>query len=209
MEPIGKGSKFLFLLAVNGLGEMSLADNDVDFRVDFFARQTNDSAVKNFYTVKKSDAGKAFPKEDDDDAYFVICDTTNLDLGTIGATLTVEYTDEDTNARLKEAIPLTSNVKVINAPVAPIHVSYEVVQVVNDSQDLVDSDEQLPLFAVVQGDTNLWKYINRSGSNSWDDDGPDVSEGMAVVNRQNNHVYIANANGEFVDMGKMLYVMEF
>jgi hypothetical protein len=120
MQPIGKGTKFLFCLGVSGLGELSLSDNDVTFKVDFFARQTKDSPVRNYYTVEKGEAGKAFPKEDDDDAYFLVCDTTNLDLGVIGGTLTVEYTDEDTGVRLKEIIPLTSQVTVVDAPQAPV-----------------------------------------------------------------------------------------
>lgn len=119
MRPIGKGTKFLFSLGVTGLGEMSLADNDVNFKVDFYARLKKDSVVTGHNSVKKSDTDKAFPNQEDEDSYFIICDTTDLDLGTICATVEVEYTDQDTSARLKELIPLTSQVIIIDAPQAP------------------------------------------------------------------------------------------
>ena len=119
MQNIGKGTKCLFNIGVTGLGEMSLADNDVNFKVDFYARLKKDSVVTGHYSVKKSDTDKAFPNQEDEDSYFVICDTTDLDLGTIGATLEVEYTDQDTSARLKELIPLTSQVNIVDAPQAP------------------------------------------------------------------------------------------
>ena len=206
MQPIGKGSKFLFKLDVNGLGELSLADNDVDFKVDFFARQTKDSQVKNYSSVKKGEAGKAFPTDDDDDAYFVVCDTKNLDLGNVGGTLTVWYTDEDTEARLKEIIPLTSQVVVIDSPQAPIVVDREVVQVVNDEQDLDESIEyeSYPVFGVVNGEQNLFKF---NGSN-WTNDGPAVSDGLTVVNIFTHHVYVADAHDEWEDLGVVPYVVE-
>lgn len=119
MQTIGKGTKFMFSIGVTGLGEMSLADNDVNFKVDFYARQKKDSIVTGHYTVRKSDQDKAFPNQEDENSYFVICDTTGLDLGTVCATLEIEYTDEDTGARLKELIPLTSQVAIIDAPQAP------------------------------------------------------------------------------------------
>ena len=115
MSTVGRGTKIKISLEVNGLGEKTLKDNDVDFKITFYAKN-RDSAVSGYYVVNKGDAGKAFASAEDENVYHIICDTTGLDLGTVGATLEVTYTDEDTNVELTEILQLTSDVKLIDVP---------------------------------------------------------------------------------------------
>lgn len=110
MGNIQKGSKVPFTLAVdaNSLGGSSLKDSD--FKVDFYAKEKKDSPVTAYYTVEKADATK---DAESDNIYYMICDTTDLDLGTIGATLEVTYTDTNTSKEAKEIITLTTQDKVV------------------------------------------------------------------------------------------------
>jgi hypothetical protein len=110
MGNIQKGSKVPFTLAVdaNSLGGSSLKDSD--FKVDFYAQVRKEAPISAYFTVNKADAVK---DAEDDNTYYMICDTTNLDLGVIGATLEVTYTDANTNKEAKEIITLTTQDKII------------------------------------------------------------------------------------------------
>lgn len=113
MANIGKGSLIRFTLAVNPntLGGKTLADQDVDFTVDFYAREKSGADIESYYTVKKEDATPGTGA--DEGSYYVVCDTSAIGLGKIYATLTVEYVDESTERTLKEIILLTSEHTVV------------------------------------------------------------------------------------------------
>lgn len=110
MGNIQKGSKVPFTLAVdaNSLGGSSLKDSD--FKIDFYAKEKKDSPVTAYYTVEKADATK---DAESDNIYYMIVDTANLDLGTIGATLEVTYTDSNTSKEAKEIVTLTTQDKIV------------------------------------------------------------------------------------------------
>lgn len=116
MGNIQKGSKVPFSLSVDGtsLGGSTLKDSD--FKVDFYAKERKESQVTAFYTVEKADAVK---DAESDNIYYMICDTTNLDLGTIGATLEVTYTDASTSEEAKEIITITTTDKIVERQQAP------------------------------------------------------------------------------------------
>lgn len=110
MANIQKGSKVKFTLAVDGnsMGGSSLKDSD--FKLDFYAKENKNAEPTAYYTVNKADATK---DEEDDNTYYMVCDTTDLDLGKIGATLEVTYTDEETSKEVKEIVTLTTDVTII------------------------------------------------------------------------------------------------
>ncbi len=107
---VAKGSevKFTFGIDANSLGGQTL--QDVDYTVKFYAKEKADSKVTGVFEVPKSGC---IPSEDDENAFFAICDTANLNTGVVYAILAVEYIDEETGETLNEKIPLTSNVKIV------------------------------------------------------------------------------------------------
>jgi hypothetical protein len=109
MGNIQKGSKVPFTLTVdaNSMGGSSLKDSD--FKVDFYAQAKN-SPITGYFTVLKADATK---DESDDNIYYMVCETETLDLGTIGGTLEVTYTDPNTSKEVKEIITITTDVKIV------------------------------------------------------------------------------------------------
>lgn len=110
MANIQKGSKVKFTLAVDGnsMGGSSLKDSD--FKLDFYAKENKNAEPTAYYTVNKADAVK---DEQDDNTYYMVCETETLDLGKIGATLEVTYTDEETSKAVKEIVTLTTDVTII------------------------------------------------------------------------------------------------
>lgn len=117
MATTGKGSKIKITINVNetSLGGKKLTDNDVTYKVDFYAKEKKESVVTGICTVNKGESGKA---KETDYTISAVCDTTNLDLGTIYSTTTINYTDDD-NFALKEVMTLTSDVKVVEVPEIP------------------------------------------------------------------------------------------
>lgn len=110
MANIGKGTKMKFTLTVDEttLGGIPLAEV-TNFKVDFYAQAKKDSEITGYCTVLKSEA--TFDAETGD--AYVVCDTSLIDLGQISAALTVEYADDDTSQTLKEVIPMTTDVRVV------------------------------------------------------------------------------------------------
>ena len=117
MATTGKGSKIKFTINVTetSLGGKKLTDNDVSYKVEFYAKEKKESAVSGICAVSKGESGKA---KETDYTILAVCDTTALDLGTIYATVTINYTDGDGFA-LKEMMTLTSDVKLVEVPEIP------------------------------------------------------------------------------------------
>ena len=113
MATTGKGSKIKCTFAVdeNSLGGKTLSE--VDYKIDFYAGK-KDAPNPGMYTVKKGDATTKVV----DNTIIALCDTTNLDLGKLYATLTMTYTDSDLNLELKEVMTLTCEMTITDAPVS-------------------------------------------------------------------------------------------
>ena len=112
MANVQKGSKIKFTLAVdaNSMGGSSLKDSD--FKVSFFAKEFKNTDPTKFYTVNKADATK---DAEDDNIYYMVCDTSELEYGAVGGTLEVTYADSDTGKNLTEIVTLTTDVTVVKA----------------------------------------------------------------------------------------------
>ena len=104
MTNIGKGSKQEYGLTFGGLANATLTK----YRVDFYAQQKADSEVTEYCVVENDNPE---PLEGTD-IYSVVCDTTNLDLGTLNATVTTEYTTA-AGIALKEISSLNLGDKII------------------------------------------------------------------------------------------------
>ena len=115
MATTGKGSKIKTVITVdeNSLGGKSLSE--VDYKIDFYAKEKKDSAVTGMYTVREGDATTKVV----DNTIVSACDTTNLDLGNLYATLTMTYSDSDLNLDLKEVMTVTfPDTKIVDAPLS-------------------------------------------------------------------------------------------
>ena len=113
MATTGKGSKVKVTITVdeNSLGGKTLAD--VDYKIDFYAGK-KEGPVSGMYTVKKGDPTTKVSGSN----IIALCDTTDLDLGKLYATLTLTYTDSDLNQELKEVMTLTCDMTITDAPVS-------------------------------------------------------------------------------------------
>lgn len=126
MGATGKGSKIKITIDVNenSLGNMTLADVD-NYRVDFYAQLKKDTPVTGFDTHQKGDAtGIAI----EGNQIIAVCDTTDLDLGQLYATLTIEYTDTQLGGLKDVQTLVCEGTKVVEAPIKP-------AEVVEDPQD--------------------------------------------------------------------------
>lgn len=125
MAITGKGSKIKFTLNVDAasMGEKTLAQ--CDFKVDFYAGNNTGSATPNIFTASKvGDVLTNCAKDsEDDNTYYVMCDTTDLNIGKLAATFTVEYTDTELGKTLKEVMTLNTDITVTNVPVSTDPVS--------------------------------------------------------------------------------------
>ena len=114
MATTGKGSKIKTVITVdeNSLGGKSLSE--VDYKIDFYAGK-KEGPVTDMYTVRKGDEGTKVV----DNTIVSACDTTNLDLGNLYATLTMTYSDSDLNLDLKEVMTVTfPDTKIVDAPLS-------------------------------------------------------------------------------------------
>ena len=113
MATTGKGSKIKCTFAVdeNSLGGKTLSE--VDYKIDFYAGK-KDATNPGMYTVKKGDPTTKVSGSN----IIALCDTTDLDLGKLYATLTLTYTDADLNQELKEVMTLTCDMTITDAPVS-------------------------------------------------------------------------------------------
>ncbi len=181
IKAIGRGSKIKLTLTVGGLGELSL--DDVDFKVDFYAKQMRDSVVTGIYTVTKSGGG-AYMDEDDSSTVYVICDTNELDIGNLYATITVEYTDPETGAELKDAFPLDTDIVVVDAPQSEVD-SVEVTISPNNPSQFIPVGSSYVCTAAVTG-VSSYTLLWSSSDNSIVKIGSDgtltaVAEGTATI----------------------------
>lgn len=119
MATTGKGSKNKYTLSVDpsSMGEKTLAQ--CDFKVDFYA-SLNNAMTSNVFTASKvGDVLTNCAKDaEDDNTYYLMCDTSGLDIGKLSGTLTVEYMDAQLGMKLKEVMTLTTNDNVINVPMS-------------------------------------------------------------------------------------------
>ena len=119
MATTGKGSKDKYTLSVDpaSMGEKTLAQ--CDFKVDFYA-SLNNAMTQNVFTASKvGDVLTNCAKDsEDDNIYYLMCDTSGLDIGKLSGTLTVEYMDSQLGMKLKEVMTLTTDVNVINVPMS-------------------------------------------------------------------------------------------
>lgn len=121
MATTGKGSKIKFTLGVDAasMGEKSL--EQCDFKVDFYA-SLNNAMTSNVFTASKVGSTLTNCAKDTSDTsgntYFVMCDTSGLDIGKLAATFTVEYQDAELGKTLKEVMTLTTDINVVNVPVS-------------------------------------------------------------------------------------------
>ena len=119
MATTGKGSKDKYTLTVDAasMGDKTLAQ--CDFKVDFYASQKNTMTQNVFTASKVGDVLTNCAKDaEDDNTYYLMCDTSGLDIGKLSGTLTVEYTDSQLGMKLKEVLTLTTEVSVINVPMS-------------------------------------------------------------------------------------------
>lgn len=119
MATTGKGSKIKFTLNVDeaSMGDKTLAQ--CDFKVDFYAKSNAGGTPAIFTASKVGDVCTNCAKDsEDDNTYYCICDTTNLNIGKLEATFTVSYTDAQLGQTLKEVMTLTTDITVANVPVS-------------------------------------------------------------------------------------------
>ena len=121
MATTGKGSKIKFTLNVDesSMGEKTLAQ--CNFKVDFYATISGSATIPTIFTASKvGDVLTNCVKDaEDDNTYYCMCDTTNLNTGKLAATFTVEYTDSQLGQTLKEVMTLTTDITLTNVPVSP------------------------------------------------------------------------------------------
>lgn len=112
MGTIGKGSKIKVTIDIteDSLGGKTLGN--LDYRVDFYAKEKKDSNVTGFCSLEKGDPGIIVSGTQ----IIAACDTTGLDLGKLYATLTIGYSDDDLHVPLVERQTLTCDVTIIDAP---------------------------------------------------------------------------------------------
>lgn len=103
---IGTKQKLLLGIDENSLGGMSLSE--VDFSVKFFAKERRDSLVTGIYVVQKSSSTPA-----GDGAYFLVCDTSELDTGNLCGILEATYQDSDTGLPIVDKTPLTTDIRLV------------------------------------------------------------------------------------------------
>lgn len=109
-KSVGIGSKVPFAIAVD---ENTMGDNtlrDVSFTVKFYAKDRRNSIVTHICELTKA---QCTPDPDDPNIYHVVVDTTDLDTGVLAAVLEVAYTDALTQDEVKEDIPLTSDILLV------------------------------------------------------------------------------------------------
>ena len=119
MATTGKGSMIKFTLNVDAasMGEKTLAQ--CNFKVDFYASLNKATPTAVFTASKVGDVLTNCAKDaEDDNTYYVICDTTGLDIGKLAATFTVEYQDPELGQTLKDVSTLETNITVTNVPVS-------------------------------------------------------------------------------------------
>ena len=125
MATTGKGSIIKFTLNVDeaSMGDKTLAQ--CDFKVDFYATTINSQGKPTtptsiFTASKTGDVLVNCVKDtEDDNTYYCMCDTTDLNTGKLAATFTVEYTDVQLDQKLKEVMTLTTDITITNVPVSP------------------------------------------------------------------------------------------
>ena len=115
MAATGKGSKIKTVIELdeNSLGDKSLSE--MGYRIDFYARHRKECPVTGIYTVHDTDATTKVVGN----AIISMCDTTDLDIGQLYASLTLTYTDAELNTERKEVLTLKCEGVVIDdAPLA-------------------------------------------------------------------------------------------
>lgn len=120
MATTGKGSKIKFTLSVDesSMGEKTLAQ--CDFKVDFYTGPSNAPSSNVFTASKVGDVLTNCAKDEVDttgNTYFVMCDTSGLDIGKLSATFSVEY-DDQALGKLKDVMTLMTDITIVNVPVS-------------------------------------------------------------------------------------------
>lgn len=126
MATTGKGSKDKYTLSVDpaSMGDKTLAQ--CDFKVDFYASLNNAMTEHVFTASKVGDVLTNCAKDvEDDNTYYLMCDTSGLDIGKLSGTLTVEYMDSQLGMKLKEVMTLTTDVSVVNVPMSQVSANEE------------------------------------------------------------------------------------